>query len=80
VKERVRMISKFNYVICSIEEFNSLDTMTIDELQSLFVHEQRMKSRGEEEQVLKISHEDRTERERGREQQLYNKTVFFKIN
>jgi hypothetical protein len=42
VKERVKMISKFNYVICSIEEFNSLDTMTIDELQSLFVHEQRM--------------------------------------
>jgi hypothetical protein len=48
VKERVRMISKFNYVICSIEEFNSLDTMTIDELQSLFVYEQRMKSHGEE--------------------------------
>ena len=42
------MVSKFDYVVCSIEESNNLDTMTIDELQSsLFVHEQRMKSHGE---------------------------------
>ena len=61
------MISKFDYVVCSIEESNNLDVMTIDELQSsLLVHEQRMRSRGEEEQVLKISHEDKASRGRGR--------------
>ena len=41
--------------------------MIIDKLQSsLLVHEQRMKSHGEEEQVLKISQEDRIGRGRGR--------------
>ena len=34
------MISKFDYVVCSVEESNNLDTLTIDELQSsLLVHE-----------------------------------------
>lgn len=61
------MISKFNYVVCSIEESNNMTTMTIDELQSsLLVHEQRMKGQGEEEQVLKVTHEDKTGRGRGR--------------
>lgn len=60
------MVSKFNYVVCSIEESNNMTTMTIDELQSsLLVHEQRMKGQGEEEQVLKITHEDRAGRGRG---------------
>ena len=37
------MISKFDYVACSVEESNHLDIMTIDELQSsLLVHEERM--------------------------------------
>ena len=50
-----------------IEESNNLDMMSIDELQSsLLVHEQRMRSHGEEEQVLKISHEDKASRGRGR--------------
>ncbi|KAJ9563755.1 hypothetical protein OSB04_008915 [Centaurea solstitialis] len=61
------MVSKFDYVVCSIEESNDLDTMTIDELQSsLLVHEQRMRGHGEEEQVLKVSYEDRAGRGRGR--------------
>lgn len=61
------MISKFNYVVCSIEESNNMTTMTIDELQSsLLVHEQRMKGQGEEEQVLKVTHEDQAGRGRGR--------------
>jgi len=61
------MISKFNYVVCSIEESNNMTTMTIDELQSsLLVHKQRMKSQGEEEQVFKITHDDRAGRGRGR--------------
>ena len=37
------MTSKFNYVVCSIEESNNISTMSIDELQSnMLVHEQRM--------------------------------------
>ncbi|KAG7561531.1 Zinc finger CCHC-type superfamily [Arabidopsis thaliana x Arabidopsis arenosa] len=52
---------RFNYVVCSIEESNNLDRMTLDELQSsLLVHEQRMKGGpAEEEQVLKVSYEGR---------------------
>ena len=51
------MTSKFNYVVCSIEESNDLDTLTIDELQSsLLVHEQRMNGHRGEEQVLKATH------------------------
>ena len=47
---------KFNYVVCSIEESNNLDTMTIDELHgSLLVHEQRMNGQQEDEQVLKVT-------------------------
>ncbi|KAJ9565577.1 hypothetical protein OSB04_001543 [Centaurea solstitialis] len=46
---------KFNYVVCSIEESNNLDTMTIDELHSsLLVQEQRLMGQVEEEQVLKV--------------------------
>ncbi|GJY65030.1 retrovirus-related pol polyprotein from transposon TNT 1-94 [Tanacetum coccineum] len=61
------MVSKFDYVVCSIEESNNLDTMTIDELQSsLLVHEQRMRGHAEEEQALKVSYEDRATRGRGR--------------
>ena len=37
------MNSRFDYVVCSIEESNDIDTMSVDELQSsLVVHEQRM--------------------------------------
>ena len=50
------MTSKFNYVVCSIEESNNISTMSIDELQSsLLVHEQRMQGQREEEQVLKVT-------------------------
>ncbi|XP_068653841.1 uncharacterized protein [Aristolochia californica] len=41
------MTSRFDYVVCSIEESNNLDTLTIDELHSsLLVHEQRMNAHG----------------------------------
>jgi len=61
------MVSKFNYVVCSIEESNNLETMTIDELQSiLLVHQQRMTCREEEENVLHITNEEKRGRGRGR--------------
>ena len=51
------MISKFDDVVCSIEESKDLDSMSIDELQSsLLVHKQRMHSHVVEEQALKITH------------------------
>lgn len=50
------MTSRFDYVVCSIEESNNLETMSIDELQSsLLVHEQRMRGHKEEDQALKVT-------------------------
>ena len=60
------MIPKFNYVVCSIEESNDIDTLTIDQLQSsLLVHEQRMNGPAVEEQALKVTYEDRSRGGRG---------------
>jgi len=51
---------KFNYATCSIEKSNDLGTLTIDEPHdSLLVHEQRMQGFQIEEQVLKITTNDR---------------------
>ncbi|XP_038715057.1 uncharacterized protein LOC120008755 [Tripterygium wilfordii] len=83
------MSPKFDYVVCSIEESNDLDKMTIDELQSsLLVHEQRMHSHEVEEQALKVSHEEYTGgrgrgrggsgfrgRGRGRGRQIFDKSM-----
>ncbi|CAL8156633.1 unnamed protein product [Prunus armeniaca] len=83
------MTPKFDYVVCSVEESNNLDTLTIDELQSsLLVHEQRMKGHGQsnEEQALKVTYEDRAGgrgrgrgtsrgRGRGRGRQEFNKAL-----
>ncbi|GAU23238.1 hypothetical protein TSUD_172660 [Trifolium subterraneum] len=62
------MTSKFNYVVCAIEEANNVETLSIDELQgSLLVHEQKMKPLKEEDQALKATHGDRNSgRGRGR--------------
>lgn len=62
------LVSKFNYVVCSIEESNNVDTLTVDELQSnLLIHEQRMKNGDGEEQVLmKVTHEERGRGKGGR--------------
>ncbi|KAB2620991.1 hypothetical protein D8674_040728 [Pyrus ussuriensis x Pyrus communis] len=52
------MTPKYDYVVCSIEESNDLDILTIDELQSsLLVHKQRMGRHMVNEQALKVTHE-----------------------
>jgi hypothetical protein len=63
------MTSRYDYVVCSIEESHDLDSMTVDELQSsLLVHEQRMNGHNShEEQVLKVTQDEAsTGRGRGR--------------
>ncbi|XP_073262872.1 uncharacterized protein [Populus alba] len=50
------MMSKFDYVVCSIEESKDLDVISIDELQSsLVVHEQHMNAHIMEEHTLKVT-------------------------
>jgi len=62
------MTTKFNYVVCSIEESNNMEAMAINELQSsLLVHEQRMLLVVEEEQVLQAVTNEKSGRGRGRE-------------
>ncbi|KAK0592913.1 hypothetical protein LWI29_027662 [Acer saccharum] len=63
------MTTKFNYVVCSIEESNDIDILSIDELHSsLLVHEQRFKSENTttEEQALKTSTHVESSSSRGR--------------
>lgn len=62
------MIAKYDYVVCSIEESNDLDALTIGELQSsLLVHEQCLKAHVVEECALKVTFgESFGERGRGR--------------
>jgi RNase H-fold protein (predicted Holliday junction resolvase) len=51
------MTSKFDYVVCSIEESNDIDIMSVDELHiSVLVHEQRMSKHIEEEHTLNVTH------------------------
>ncbi|XP_074378095.1 uncharacterized protein LOC141719617 [Apium graveolens] len=79
------LIEKFNYVVCSIEESKDIDSLSVDALQSsLLVHEQKFKKVGGEEQVLKVSYEERTVRGRGfaardrrggRSRQAFNKAI-----
>ena len=79
------MTSRFDYVVCSVEESNNLDTLTIDELQSnLLVHEQRMNGHGGDEHALKVAYDDRIGGRggcrargalRGRGRQAFNKAI-----
>ena len=55
------MTPKLDYVVCSIEESNDLDTLSINVLQSnLLVHEQCMNGHFVEEQALKVTYEDQS--------------------
>ena len=50
------MTPKFNFVVCSIEEYKDIDVMSIDELKSSFLaHEQKINQHDREEQALKAS-------------------------
>lgn len=64
------MTPRFDYIVCTIEESNNVDELTIDELQSsLLVHEQKVnRSTTKEEQALKSSthYESSSSRGRGR--------------
>ena len=61
------MTTKFNYVVCSIEESSNMESMTIDELQSsLLVHEQRMLLVVDEEQVMQAVTNEKSKRGKGR--------------
>nr|KYP44674.1 hypothetical protein KK1_033833 [Cajanus cajan] len=59
---------KFDYAVCSIEESNDIDDLSLDELQSsLLVHEQKMnRSSTMEEQALKASANTPSNNSRGR--------------
>lgn len=56
------MTPKYDYVVCSIEEYHDLDSLSIDERvqSSLLVHEQRMGRHAVDEQVLKVTHESQS--------------------
>ncbi|KAA8532168.1 hypothetical protein F0562_006691 [Nyssa sinensis] len=63
------MTPKFNFVVCSIEEANDIEELSIDELQSsLLVHEKKINQQEKEEQALKASTENHSapRRDRGR--------------
>lgn len=62
------LTKNFNYIVCSIEESKDIDTISVDALQSsLLVHEQKFKkpSYNGEDQVLKVTYDDRGGRNRG---------------
>ncbi|GJZ19559.1 retrovirus-related pol polyprotein from transposon TNT 1-94 [Tanacetum coccineum] len=50
------LTTKFNFVVCAIEESKDVDELSLDELQSsLMVHEQKFKQPYSEERALKVS-------------------------
>jgi hypothetical protein len=55
------MTSRFDHIVCLVEESTDLDMLIIDELQNnLLVNEQRLNNHGGgDEQALKISHEEK---------------------
>ncbi|GKE89255.1 hypothetical protein Tco_1566730 [Tanacetum coccineum] len=63
------MTKSFNFVVCTIEESRDLDSITVDELQSsLLIHEQKIRRKVNDEQVLKLYSNRGRGRGRGRSQ------------
>ncbi|XP_076924058.1 uncharacterized protein LOC143586386 [Bidens hawaiensis] len=61
------LTESFNFVACTIEVSKDTDTLIVDVLQSsLLVHEQKLKKKTGDEQVLKIENEGSSARGRGR--------------
>ncbi|GJV61500.1 retrovirus-related pol polyprotein from transposon TNT 1-94 [Tanacetum coccineum] len=61
------MTESFNFVVCTMEESRDLDSITVDELQSsLLIHEQKIRRKVNDEQVLKVENDHSTGRGRGR--------------
>ncbi|XP_028070425.1 uncharacterized protein LOC114272906 [Camellia sinensis] len=60
------LTTKFDYIVCSIEESKDIDELSVDELQSsLQVHKQKLHQRITEEQALKVSTNDESSAARG---------------
>lgn len=61
------LTENFNYVVCSIEESKDIDEMTVDGLHSsLLVHEEKIRRKKSDEQVLKVEYDHYPGRGRGR--------------
>ena len=61
------LTDNFNFVVCSIEESKHIDLLTVDKLQSsLFIHEQKIRERRSEEQVLQVEQDTRKGTRKGR--------------
>ncbi|CAL5403117.1 unnamed protein product [Camellia sinensis] len=61
------LTTKFDYIVCSIEESKDIDELSVDELQSsLQVHEQKLHQRITKEQALKVSTYGESSAARGR--------------
>jgi len=61
------LTDNFNFVVCSIEESKDIDQLIVNELQSsLLVHDQKVREKRNEEQVLQVRHGQNSGRWRGR--------------
>jgi len=61
------LTDNFNFVVYSIEETKDIDLLIVDELQSsLLIHEQKIRERRSEEQVLQVEQDTRKAIGRGR--------------
>ena len=69
------LTENFNFVVCSIEESKDIDLLTVDELQSsLLVHEQKVREKWSEEQVLHVEYGTRYGRV-GEEEAIFKEEV-----
>lgn len=61
------LTENFNFVVCSIEESNDIDSLAVDQLQaSLEIHEDKVIEKRGEEQVLQVENEPKNAQGRGR--------------